>query len=596
MADARKKKDQTAAPPDNADRWSELTRRFAQVLPDMVGHQLNAMSGREYSVIDYPGIFRAFGSIAAEALRRPEKIVAAQADFLKRNIELFEQAGRGEGDGLAAGSTRPDRRFKDKAWSEHAVYRLLREAYLRNSDWVLDQLYNAEGVEARDKRKAAFYTRQMLSALSPANFPFTNPQVVNKIEKTQGEVVLKGLENLVRDLEKGGGRLAISQTNDEAFEVGRNLATTPGKVVFRNDLIELIQYTPTTDEVFEAPFLMVPHWINKYYILDLRPENSFLKWLVSQGHTVFVISWVNPGEAHADKSFEDYMREGPLEAIRVVREITGAPDINLGGFCIGGILSVCMLAYLSKTGDIPIRSATLLATLVDTADVGECSIFIDESQIANIERFAAEAGYIEGHHMMDMFSLLRENDLIWNYVVNNYLLGRDPVAFDMLYWNSDSTRLPARMLTDYLRHIVLNNALARAGGYRFGDVPLDVRAIETSCYFVSTIDDHIAPWTATYPATQSFSGPCTFVLGGSGHIAGIINPPDKSKYSYRTSTDYPPDPIQWLQQAEEHDGSWWPHWAAWVAGFGGDKIPARQPGSDKYPALCDAPGAYVLER
>jgi len=583
-------------PPEPDDRFTELANRFAQILPSALERQFNAVSGRDFSVVDYRGVARALGKLAGDAMRKPDVVMQAQADLLRRNMDVFERVFGDKSDDPAADAGSRDRRFRHKMWSEERFYRFLREAYLGNADWLTKQIGNTEVLDDHDKRKVMFYTRQLISALSPTNFPLTNPQVRDLIEADGADGLLEGLENFIADLEKGEGNLEISQTDQNAFEVGEDLAITPGQVVYRNDLMELIQYEASTKRVFEVPFLFVPPWINKYYVLDLQPENSFLKWLVGKGHTVFVISWVNPGRDHAEKGFEDYMREGPLQAIEIVKEVTGAERINLGGFCIGGILSVCMLAYLSKRGDVPIRSASLLATMVDLADIGECSVFVDEDQIANIERHASEAGYLDGRHMMNMFSMLRENDLIWNYVVNNYLLGRDPMAFDILYWNSDSTRLPARMLTDYLRNIVMENGLVQPGALVLDGVPIDLGNIETPCYFLSTIDDHIAPWMATYPATQILSGPCEFVLGGSGHIAGIVNPPKRKKYSYRTGSDYPENPEDWLATAQEHKGSWWLHWAAWLAGHSGNKVAARKPGSNTYPTLGRAPGTYVLER
>ena len=310
-----------------------------------------------------------------------------------------------------------------------------------------------------------------------------------------------------------------------------------------------------------------------------------------------MISWVNPDERHAQKGFEDYLREGPLTAIRIVQRITGEDEINLGGFCIGGILAVCALAYLAALGDVPVRSATLLATMVDLTEIGDASVFIDEAQLRNIEKHTRRTGFLEGHHMKDMFSLLRENDLIWNYVVNSYLTGRDPPPFDILHWNADSTRLPARMLRDFLRGIYMENSLVKRGTLQLAGQPIDVRSIKTPCYFLSTIDDHISPWRACYPATQFFSGPVTFVLGASGHIAGVVNPPAQKKYGYWTGSDYPKDPDAWLAEAERHEGSWWPHWAHWLAPYGGDTVQARPPGrSNEFPALADAPGHYVLAK
>ncbi len=581
---------------DSGLRLAELTRRLMQMLPLSAAHHMNALSGREYTIIDYPGIADAFGKLAVESLSHPAKALKTQSDLIAQSLDVVRRALNGTDAATNGDGATRDRRFKHKAWSEEPFYRCMRDVYLSNADKLTRLVLQAESLNAHEKDKALFYTRQLISALSPANFPWLNPQVAEHAKAEGLGPTLSGLENFVQDLERGSGQLQISQTDEAAFEIGRNLATTPGKVVYRNDLIELIQYEPSTKKVFDVPFLMVPPWINKYYVLDLQPENSFLKWLVDQGHTVFLISWVNPGKDHAQKGFEDYMREGPLAAIDVVRQVTGAKKVNIGGFCIGGILTLCALAWMTAKGQVPVRSASLLATMFDLSEIGDCSVFIDEEQIASIEKHAGENGYLDGRHMMNMFSMLRENDLIWNYVVNNYLLGRQPKAFDILYWNADCTRLPARMLIDYLRDIVMKNGLARQGALVLGGVPIDISSIETPCYFLSTIDDHIAPWKATFPVTKILSGPCEFVLAGSGHIAGIVNPPKRKKYSFRTGTAPLATPEDWLKAAEEHEGSWWPHWAAWLSGHAGKKVPARSIGSKDYPALCDAPGTFVLER
>ena len=341
--------------------------------------------------------------------------------------------------------------------------------------------------------------------------------------------------------------------------------------------------------------LVVPPWINKYYVLDLQPENSLLRWLVEQGRSVFVISWANPGTAQAETGMDVYLREGALAAIEVVRDITAEAELDLVGFCIGGILTLCTLAWLAAGEQMPVRSATLLATMVDLSDIGDSSVFIDESQLANIERHTRATGFLDGCHMKDMFSLLRENDLIWNYVVSSYLLDRPPPAFDILHWNADSTRLPARMLIDFLRHIYMENSLVKGGQLRLAGRPIDLGRIVTPCYFLSTIDDHIAPWRACYAATQHLGGSVEFVLGGAGHIAGIVNPPTRTKYGYRTSRHNPPDPDVWLTEARQLQGSWWPHWLQWLAALGDEQMEARPVGSRKYAALMDAPGSYVLD-
>jgi polyhydroxyalkanoate synthase len=385
-------------------------------------------------------------------------------------------------------------------------------------------------------------------------------------------------------------------TDPEAFEVGKNVATTPGKVVYQNDLIQLIQYAPSTAEVYKRPLLIVPPWINKFYVLDLQPKNSLIKWCVDQGLTVFVISWVNPRKELADKDFEDYMLDGPLAALDAIEQATGEREANVLGFCIGGILISTTLAWLAAKGDHRVKAATFLASLFDFKEVGEVCVFIDEHQVARIESHVAEKGYLEGHHMADMFNLMRENDLIWSFVVNNYLMGREPPPFDLLYWNADSTRLPATMLVSYLRNMYRQNLLMKPGGLILGGTPIDLRTVRAPTYFLATRDDHIAPWRSCYPGTQAFKGPKRFVLGASGHIAGIVNPPAASKYGYWTNAKLPQDPDAWLTGAEQHAGSWWPDWIAWLSRRSGKKVPARQPGDGKLTPLEDAPGSYVKVR
>ncbi len=402
---------------------------------------------------------------------------------------------------------------------------------------------------------------------------------------------------MLGDLEKGRGQLKISMTDEAAFEVGVNVATTSGKVVFQNDLMQLIQYNPTTDDVYKRPLLLVPPWINKFYILDLQPKNSFIKYAVDQGHTVFIISWVNPDKSLAHKSFDDYMTDGPLAALEAIKMATGEEVVNILGFCIGGILVSSTLAYLAATGQADrIKSATFLTSLFDFKETGEVSVFIDDDQVAQIEQHVAEKGYLEGHHMANMFSMMRENDLIWSFVVSNYLLGREPMAFDLLYWNGDSTRLPATMLLFYLKKIYQQNLLSKPGGISMAGTPIDLRSVKTPTYLLAAKDDHIAPWQSCYPGTQLLSGKNRFVLSASGHIAGVVNPPAAKKYGYWTNNGLPENAIEWLDSADWQEGSWWTNWHPWLAGHGGAKVPARTPGAGKLKPIEDAPGSYVRVR
>ena len=578
-----------------AARFMSLLPRLALAMSRTSYRQLREVTGVDYSLIDYQGVLMSAGQFALAQWFEPLRAVGALAELAARSLSLIERAYLGDQPTQAC-QPAGDKRFLERAWREDPVLVTAKELYLLYVEWSLAQIRGCVALGDHDKQKLAFYTRQLLSALAPTNVPFINPRVHLTTLQTRGESLVNGLRNLLHDLEQGSGLFPITQNDPHAFAVGLNLAVTDGKVVYRNSLIELIQYAPRTDMVFKTPLLFVPPWINKYYILDLQPENSFFRWLIERGHTVFVISWANPKECHAHEGFEDYLREGPLEAIRVVQRITGEDQINLGGFCIGGMLAICALAYLWAGGEVPIKSATCLATMVDLSTIGDAAVFIDEAQLANIERHTRRTGFLEGFHMKDMFSMMRENDLIWSYVINNYLLGRSPPAFDILHWNGDSTRLPARMLTDFLRGIYMANSLVKPGLLDLAGRRIDLRSVETPCYFLSTIEDHISPWRATYPATQILPGRIEFVLGGSGHIAGIINPPTKRKYAYWTADRYPDCADEWLEHAQRHEGSWWPHYADWLARHAGEKIAARQPGSREYSPLADAPGQYVLEK
>jgi polyhydroxyalkanoate synthase len=491
---------------------------------------------------------------------------------------------------------RGDRRFKDEAWSEDLLFDYVKQSYLLSARWLRSLVQGVPGLDPKDQEKVDFFTRQFINAVAPSNFILSNPAVLRKAKETGGQNLLDGLEHLLSDLERGRGRLQISMADEKAFEVGKNVATSPGKVVYQNDLMQLIQYAPTTAQVHKRPFLIVPPWINKFYILDLQPKNSLIKWCVDQGHTTFVISWVNPRADLAAKDFEDYLLEGPLAALDAIEQATAEQDANILGFCIGGILSASALAYLAAKGEKRIASATFLASLFDFEEVGEVSVFIDDEQLAQMEKHIAEKGYLEGHHMADMFNMMRENDLIWSFVVNNYLLGREPPPFDLLYWNADSTRLPATMLLFYLRQVYQRNLLMQPGGLSLAGVPIDLSKVKIPTYIVATREDHIAPWRSCYPGTQAFGGPKKFVLGASGHIAGIVNPPASGKYAHWTNTKLPKDPDQWLEGATQHPGSWWPDWGRWLARKAGPKVPARHPGDGKLDPIEDAPGSYVKVR
>lgn len=481
-----------------------------------------------------------------------------------------------------------DRRFRDAAWG-NPTFDTIKQFYLLTSKRMEEAVKAVHGLDSHTKRKVGFYTQQFLDALSPSNFLMTNPEALRATLETHGENLVKGMENLIADVTSG----RISMTDLEAFKVGENIAASAGEVVYENDLMQLIQYTPATDKVYQTPLLLCPAWINKFYIFDLRKESSFIHWLVEQGHTVFVISWVNPDERHREKSFDDYLKEGPLAALDVIEKTTGSKSTSIIGYCLGGTLLSILLAHLKATGqEKRVASATYLTTLTDFSHAGDLSIFVDEAQLENMERRMSSTGYLDGKSMALTFNMLRANDLIWHFVVNNYLLGKDPFPFDLLYWNSDATRMPAKMHSFYLRSMYQSNLLVKAGGITVAGTPIDLRTIQTPTYMLSTKEDHIAPWMSTYKATQLFSGSTTFVLADSGHVAGVINPPTKQKYCFWENRQLPHSPKEWFEKASHTAGSWWPHWNQWQKAFAGEKIPARTIKK----SLEHAPGRYVKER
>ena len=554
--------------------------------------------------VDPLNVGEAFLEMTRHMMTNPQKMMESGLSLWQGYMDLWQSAAlrmMGAEAEPVAEPSRDDRRFRDEAWSENQVFDFIKQSYLLTAKWLESTVDDVEGLDSKTQHKVNFYTKQFVNALSPTNFLMTNPEALRATVESKGENLVKGLNNLLEDLERGDGKLAIRMTDMEAFEIGKNVATSKGKVVYRNDLIELIQFDPQTDKVSQTPLLIVPPWINKFYILDLRPENSFIRWASEQGHTVFVISWVNPDAKLARKTYDDYMLEGPLAAMDAIEQATGEHAINIIGYCLGGTLTAATLAWMAaqkgKKWKDRVKSATFFTTMVDFAEAGDLSVFVDETQLANMEAKMNERGYLEGTEMSTTFNMLRANDLIWSFVVNNYLLGKDPFPFDLLFWNSDSTRMPAAMHAFYLRNMYLENKLATPGGISLAGTPIDLGRIDVPTYMISTREDHIAPWKATYAATQIYKGPIRFVLSASGHIAGVINPPAANKYCYWTNAQTPKDPDAWLAKATQHEGSWWPDWDAWAKKQSGkNTVPARIPGDGKLPVLDDAPGTYVKIR
>jgi polyhydroxyalkanoate synthase len=591
---------QGASPPPKPE---ELAKAFAQIAEHsqrVVNEFLKHHSqGKALLPADDVGVANAFMNLAAQMWANPMKLAEAQMRMWHDYMRLWHVSMArflGEKPAPVAEPSKADNRFKAEVWENNFLFDYIKQSYLIAAQNIQQTVADVEGLDPQTARKTRFFTRQFVDALAPTNFLFTNPDALKATVESGGRNLIDGLHHLLEDLERGGGRLAISMTDYSAFELGKNVATAPGKVVYQTDLMQLIQYSPSTDQVWRTPLLIIPPWINKFYILDLREKNSFIRWATAQGHTVFVISWVNPDQRFARKGFDDYMLEGPLAALKAIEEATGEREVNVIGYCLGGTLLACLLSWLQSRGDKRIKSATFFTAMIDFTEPGELGVFVDEPTVTKLERKMAERGYLEGSEMATTFNLLRANDLIWSFVVNNYLLGKDPFPFDLLFWNSDSTRMPARMHTFYLRNMYIKNLLTKPGSLMLAGEPIDVTAVTVPACFVSTIEDHIAPWKSTYLGAKLLGGPVNFILAGSGHIAGVVNPPSANKYYHWTNEQLPGTADEWLSSSQRHDGSWWNTWAAWVARFGGDKVPARVPGSGKLPVLEDAPGSYVKLR
>ncbi|MGZ3412010.1 MAG: PHA/PHB synthase family protein [Xanthobacteraceae bacterium] len=555
---------------------------------------------REERAEEVTDVVKTLGHVLEYWLADPQRAVEMQSRLGKSYLELFGAMSKrmaGE-EAVAVISPDPkDKRFSDPEWTDNQFFDFLKQAYLLTSDWANHLVSGAEGLDPHTRHKAEFYIRQISNALSPSNFVMTNPEVLRETMASNAENLVRGMQNLAEDIQAGGGELRIRQSDGAAFEVGRNLATAPGKVIFQNDLIQLIQYAPSTPKVLAIPLLIVPPWINKFYVLDLTPDKSLIKWCVDQGLTVFCISWVNPDARLATKGFDDYMREGPLAAIDAVKQATGAQQVHAMGYCVGGTLLSVALAYLASKGETSVKSVTLLTTQVDFTHAGDLKVFAaDEEQIAMVERQMAEQGFLAGSKMAAAFNLMRSNDLIWPYVINNYLRGRQPVPFDMLYWNSDATRMPAANHSFYMRGCYLENRLSK-GTMTVANQKLDLKKVTLPIYNLATREDHIAPARSVFLGSTFFGGPVKFVLSGSGHMAGVVNHPAKKKYQYWTGAAPKGDTLdQWLLGAEEHVGSWWPDWLSWLKSHDESEVDPRVPGDGPLKPIEDAPGSYVKVR
>jgi len=592
----------TPTPDAKTADLNKLTLNFSKIIEQsqrvLQEHLKRQERGDPVSLIDPAIIGKSFQELFEKLLKDPDKLIQAQVEFWKNTLDLWQSASKR----MLGHETQPiitpppgDKRFKDEQWADNAVFDFIKQSYLLAADSVQGLVNKVEGLDDKTARKVQFYTRQFVDAMAPTNFVHTNPTVLKATLDSGGDNLVKGLQNMLEDLERGRGQLQIRMTDLKAFKPGENIAVTPGKVIFQNELMQLIQYNPSTPTVYQKPFLFVSPWINKFYIMDMRPKNSMVKWMVDQGFTVFMTSWINPDEQLAHKKFEDYMLS-IVEAMDAIEQATGEREINAAGYCLGGTILLTALAYLAAKKDQRVQSAICFACMTDFSEPGELEVFIDEELITLLEKQMGERGYLDGSQMAGVFSMLRANDLIWYFVVNNYLLGKDPFPFDLLYWNSDSTRMPRDMHSFYVRNMYQKNLLREPGGLTLAGVPIDLRKIKTPVCFLSAYEDHIAPWKSTYAGTQLVGGPVKFVLSGSGHIAGVINPASSDKYGFWLNPETPPNPDNWFNSAVKQEGSWWPDWLAWLQPHAGPQVPARTPGDGKLKPIEDAPGSYVKMR
>ncbi|GAK33027.1 class I poly(R)-hydroxyalkanoic acid synthase [Iodidimonas nitroreducens] len=578
-----------------SDNMAKVATRTQELIQEWLKKQQGAQQDQD---IDPLNIGESFFELTAKMMSDPARLAETQMAMFQDYLQLWQNATlrmMGAETEAVIAPEKGDKRFKHPEWSENQLFDFIKQSYLLASRHINKAVEETEGLDPEDERKTEFYTRQFIDALSPSNFALTNPEVLQTTVETRGENLIKGLENLLNDLERGSGDLSISMTDEKAFEVGRNVAVTPGKVVYECDLFQLIQYSPNTKEVYEKPLLIFPPWINKFYILDLTAQKSFVKWCVDQGITVFMVSWVNPDASLRDKTLDDYLKDGQLRALEMVEKITGVRGINVIGYCVAGTLLAATLAWLEARGEADrIASVTFFTAQVDFEDAGELKVFVDEDQLEALSRRMQKKGYLDASAMAGTFNMLRSNDLIWSFVVNNYLLGKEPFPFDLLYWNSDSTNLAAGVHAQYLRAMYYENALVKPGGLTLAGESIDLRRIKTPAYIQAGREDHIAPPQSVYKITGILAGPQRFVLAGSGHIAGVVNPPDAKKYQYWTKSGKLPKSLdEFTSKAIETPGSWWPDWLQWLEKYSGPKIPARDPGSDQFPPIEEAPGRYV---
>ena len=576
------------------DLWQEI---FQKTIDLSQSYYTYGIKNAEKQMTDDYGIHKAFTSLSEQLLSDPEKLSNSTTQFWEEQLNLWEKWINSDPTVVKKPDIeKVDSRFRSKLWDTW-LFDYVRNAYLLTAEHLQKTVNDIDSLDERTARKVKFFTKQYVDAMSPTNFAALNPDVLKATVDSNGGNLLSGLNNLLDDLKKGKGELAIKMVDPNAFELGKDVATTDGKVVYQNELMQLIQYQPTTKSVLETPLLIIPPWINKYYILDLTPRNSFIKWAIDQGHTVFVISWVNPDARHAHKTFDDYLVEGPLAALDVIDKRCKTNTTNLVGYCLGGTLTAVLLGWLkSNKQEKRVNSTTFFTSMIDFNEPGELGVFVDPEGVDALEKRMASKGYLEASEMASTFNMLRSNDLIWSFVVNNYLLGKDPVPFDLLFWNSDATRMPAKMHSYYLRNMYIHNKLRKPKGLTIAGRSIDLSTVTTPCYFISAKDDHIAPWKSTFAGAKLFGGKVRFVLGGSGHIAGIVNPPVANKYCFWANDELTHEAESWLQNADRFDGSWWSDWSVWISSQGSRTVNARKIRNNRTNPFEDAPGSYAKLR
>ena len=588
---------------DDPETFARNTAQIVQEMGKVASAYVKPIeqNGTETDTADrLSDFFNTIAQVGKYWTEKPERALEAQQRITSQYMELWANSMRsfsGEATEKVAEPSENDRRFKDAEWEENPLFDFIKQAYLITANWATDMVDEADDLDEHTKLKAQFYVTQLVNAISPSNFAGTNPEVLRETLSSKGENLVRGMKMLAEDMKAGDGALKIRQSSPTAFKVGENLATTPGKVIFQNEICQVIQYEPTTQTVRKRPILLVPPWINKFYILDLNPQKSLIKWMVDQGNTVFVLSWVNPDRDLADAGWDTYMEKGIFAACDVISSICPDTKIDLTGYCVGGTLCSIALAHMAKTGDERIASATFFTTQVDFTHAGELLVFIDEMQLDALDKVMQERGYLEAGRMSPTFNLLRSNDLFWSYAVNNYLRGKEPSAFDLLHWNSDSTRMTPKNHSFYLRHLYMLNDITE-GRIHLSGQDIDLSKITIPIFTLATKEDHIAPAKSVLLGSHFYGGPVEFVLAGSGHIAGVVNPPAKNKYGYMTNgKSSKADTLEdWQKNATKHEGSWWPYWDEWIRALDDEQVSPRKIGNADYKPIEDAPGSYVKKQ